>query len=270
MGRPAPPRRLFFVLEGRASSRYMDGPMQNRGTTCWTRLLCSLLAAGGAASILSAQTLTTSTDGEPRVDTPALVRALAGMRPDYARYIFSVRPLAPGVGRRLYMALVRPGATDPSGHGSAPFAGRGARNDIVYDEAAVASGHSAAWARLLLDHEYFHARHMAGVTRLPVARGDSLEVERHYNEAAAWGFNVAEARAGQYTGLREDEFREALDRLGEHYAALRTLLKDADPKRWSRLSELLSRPDRLIETADGPSAADRPRPSGLVRSSTIR
>src|SRR2546427_761787 len=78
------------------------------------------------------------------------------------------------------------------------------------------------------------------------------------------------ARAGQYTGLREDEFREALDRLGEHYAALRTLLKDADPKRWSRLSELLSRPDRLIETADGPSAADRPRPSGLVRSSTIR
>ena len=244
--------------------------MQNRGTTCWTRLLCSLLAAGGATSILSAQTLTTSTDGEPRVDTPALVRALAGMRPDYARYIFSVRPLAPGVGRRLYMALVRPGATDPSGHGSAPFAGRGARNDIVYDEAAVVSGHSAGWTRLLLDHEYFHARHMAGATRLPLARGDSLEMERHYNEAAAWGFNVAEARAGRYPGLREDEFREALDRLGEHYATLRALLKDADPKRWSRLSELLSRPERLIETADGSPSVNRPRPSGLAGSSTIR
>lgn len=224
--------------------------MQNRGTTFWTRLLCSFLAAGGAASILSAQTPTAPTAGEPRVDSPTLVRALATMRPDYMRYIFSVRPLAPGVGRRLYMALVRPGATDPGGRGSAPYAGRGARNDIVYDEAAVSSGHSVAWSRLLLDHEYFHARHMAGATLLPVARGDSLEVERHYNEAAAWGFNVAEARSGQYSGLREDEFREALDRLGEHYAALRTLLKDADPKRWSRLSELLSRPDRLIETAD--------------------
>src|SRR2546422_4611981 len=238
MGRPAPPRRLFFVLEGRASSRYMDGPMQNRGTTCWTRLLCSLLAAGGAASILSAQTLTTSTDGEPRVDTPALVRALAGMRPDYARYIFSVRPLAPGVGRRLYMALVRPGATDPTGHGSAPFAGRGARNDIVYDEAAVSSGHSVAWSRLLLDHEYFHARHMAGATLLPVARGDSLEVERHYNEAAAWGFNVAEARAGQYTGLRERSEEHTSELQSRLHLVCRLLLEKKKKKDGGTTREL--------------------------------
>src|SRR2546425_1113025 len=250
MDRPATTGCFLFGLEGRVPSRYMEGPMQNRGATCWTRLLCSLLAAGGAASIVSAQTMTAPADDDPRVDSPALVRALASMRPDYTRYIFSVRPLAPGIGRRLYMALVRPGATDPSVHGSAPFAGRGARNDIVYDQAAVVSGHSVAWTRLLLDHEYFHARHMAGATRLPVARGDPLEVERHYNEAAAWGFNVAEARAGQYPGLREDEFREALDRLGEHYAALRALLKDTDPKRWGRLSDLLSRPERLIETTD--------------------
>src|SRR2546428_7351130 len=112
------------------------------------------------------------------------------------------------------MALVRRGAPARGGGASARYAGRGARNDIVYDGAAVSSGHSVAWSRLLLDHEYFHARHMAGATLLPVARGDSLEVERHYNEAAAWGFNVAEARAGPYPGLREAEFREALDRLG--------------------------------------------------------
>jgi len=184
------------------------------------------------------------------------------------RYIFSVRPLAPGVGRRLYMALVRPGATDPGGRGSAPYAGRGVRNDIVYDEAAVSSGHSVAWSRLLLDHEYFHARHMAGATLLPVVHDEAPEVERHYNEAAAWGFNVAEARAGRYPGLRADEFREALDRLGEHYATLRALLKDADPERWSRIAELLRRPETLLTPAGAPPAAgvrlsaasDRERP----------
>jgi len=224
--------------------------MQKRGTACWTRLLPKLLAAGAAAGTLAGLAAAAPSDRDPRVDPPALVRALARLRPDYTRYIFSVRPLAPGVGRRLYMALVRPGATDPGRRGSAPNAGPGARNDIVYDEAAVLSGHSVAWRCLLLDHEYFHARHMAGATLLPVSRGDPLDVERHYNEAAAWGFNVAEARAGQYPGLREDEFREALDRLGEHYAALRALLKDAEPDRWSRISDLLRQPDRLIETAD--------------------
>src|SRR2546425_5148737 len=121
MDRPAMTGCFLFGLEGRVPSRYMEGPMQNRGATCWTRLLCSLLAAGGAASIVSAQTLTAPADDDRRVDSPALVRALASMRPDYTRYIFSVRPLAPGIGRRLYMALVRPGATDPSVHGSAPF-----------------------------------------------------------------------------------------------------------------------------------------------------
>ena len=224
--------------------------MQTHGSTRWTRPLRQFVVAGGAAVILAGQSVPARADGGLRLDSPSLVRALARLRPDYSRYIFSVRPLAPGVGGRVYMALVRPGATDPSGRGSAPYAGPGARNDILYDEAAVSSGHSIAWRYLLLDHEYFHARHMAGATLLPVARGDAAELERHYNEAAAWGFNVAEARAGQYPGLREDEFREALDRLGEHYTALRAILKDADPERWNRVSELLRRPDRLIETTD--------------------
>jgi len=188
------------------------------------------------------------------LDAPALVRTLSTLRPDYLLYVSSVRPLAPGVARRLYMALVRPGATDPAEKGSAPYAGPGARNDIVYDEASIAAGHSVAWRSLLLEHEYFHARHMAGATLLPVTRDRVPEIERHYNEAAAWGFNVAEARAGRYPGLREDEFREALDRLGEHYSALRALLRDSDPERWSRISELLRRPEDLLTTAGSPPA----------------
>jgi hypothetical protein len=192
------------------------------------------------------------------LDPPSLVRTLATLRPDYLRYISSVRPLAPGVARRLYMALVRPGAKDPAGVGSAPFAGPGARNDIVYDETSVASGHSTAWRSLLLEHEYFHARHMAGATLLPVVRGDVPEIGRHFNEAAAWGFNVAEARAGRYPGLRADEFREALDRLGEHYAALRALLKDVDPERWTLLSNFLREPASLLIAPDSASSAQAP------------
>ena len=236
--------------------------MQGRGSLRWKRLQKSLLAAGGAACIAAGEALAAPADDGPRLDPPALVRALATLRPDYTRYIFSVRPLAPGIGHRIYMALVRPGATDPAGRGSAPYAGPGARNDIVYDEAAIASGHSVAWRFLLLDHEYFHARHMAGATLLPLARGGPDAVERHYNEEAAWGFNVAEARAGRYPGLREDEFREALDRLSEHHAALRSLLKDADPKRWIRVSELLRRPAALLTSAGSPPSEAQRRPSG--------
>ena len=204
--------------------------------------------------------------GDRPIDPPALIRALARIHPDYGLYISSVRALPAGVGRRLYMALVRPGAEDPAGRDSAPLAGAGARNDIVYDEAAIAAGHTSAWRYLLLAHEYFHARHLAGGTLLPVARGSGVEIERHYNEAAAWGFNVAEARAGRYAGLRPDEFREALDRYGEHYAALKALLRKKDPERWRAVAGLLLQPDALIMTAGSPPPASPARPSGSGQS----
>jgi hypothetical protein len=223
--------------------------MPNQGKRRRTRIPTDLLAAAGALFLSAGVVLAAPADPGPQLDQQGLVRTLSLLRPDYPLYISSVRPLTPGVARRLYMALVRPGATDPAGKGSAPNAGPGARNDIVYDEASIATGHSVAWRSLLLEHEYFHARHMAGATLLPVARDGAPEIERHYNEAAAWGFNVAEARAGRYPGLRPDEFREALDRLGEHYAALRAILKDADPARWSRISELLHRPETLLTPA---------------------
>ena len=242
--------------------------MQIRGSSVWKRvsegLFTALTITCGVGVPLAAPV-----GGGPSLDPPTLMRALAAMRPDYTQYIDSVRPLAPGIARQIYMALVRPGATDPAGHGSAPYAGIGARNDIVYDEAAVTSGHSVAWRLLLLDHEYFHARHMAGATLLPVARGGQEALERHYNESAAWGFNVAEARAGKYPGLREDEFREALDRLAEHHAALRALLQDSDPARWWRISDLLRQPEALLTTAGSPPSEAPRRPSGPDRSTAI-
>jgi hypothetical protein len=183
------------------------------------------------------------------------------LRPDYRRYIGAVRPVAydgtptPG-GRGIYMALVRPGAGDPSRPESAPFAGPGVRNDVLYDTEAFREGRSAGWVLLLLDHEYFHARHLAGATSLPLPRGVSPEIERHFYEGAAWGFSVSEARAGRYPGLREDEFREALDRYGDHYAALRSASRTPEPDARRIYSDLLRRPPSLLMT-------DGSRPSGV-------
>ncbi len=227
-------------------------------------------APGAAASDIGGPTGDVSGPGsdigDHPIDPPALIRALALIHPDFGLYISSVRPLPAGVSRRLYMALVRPGAEDPAGRDSAPLTGMGARNDIVYDEAAIAAGHTPAWRYLLLAHEYFHARHLAQATLLPVARGSGIEIERHYNEAAAWGFNVAEARAGRYAGLRPDEFREALDRYGEHYAALKALLKREDPERWRTVAGLLAQPADLITTAGSPPSAGPEHPSGSGQS----
>lgn len=244
----------------------MKVPMQNARNVDWTRLPRILLLAAAAAFLVAADAVAADPAAVPALDPPALLRALATIHPDYRLYISSVRALPTGVSRRLYMALVRPGANDPAGRDSAPYAGAGARNDIVYDEAAIFLGHSPAWRTLLLAHEYFHARHLAEATLLPVVRGSGVKIERHYNEAAAWGFNVAEARAGRYPGLRPDEFREALDRQGEHYAALKALLKESDPERWGRIADLLRQPDALFTTAASPPPASPARPSGSGQS----
>ena len=196
----------------------------------------------------AAQTDRTAT----RVD-PAGV--LSAARPDYHSYISALRPMSGreqggAHGRTLYMALVRPGASDPSRTDSAPLAGPGVRNDVLYNPASIGPGRNPAWLKLLLDHEYFHARHLAGATSLPLPGKVSAEVERHYFEAAAWGFNVAEARARRYPGLRPSEFREALDRYGEHYAALRHLALKQYPDLWSGFSERLKKPSSFLKTID--------------------
>jgi hypothetical protein len=166
------------------------------------------------------------------------------------------------------MALVQPGATDPTRLTSAPLAGRGARNDIVFDPRAVMEGPSDAFRLLLLDHEYFHARHLAGATTVPAPRGLPADLQTRYSEAAAWGFNVAEARSGRYAGLRPDEFRQTLDRYRDHYAALRSLAAGRSDIAWSGISEALRRPDLRATAAPAPGVPARP--SALDRSPATR
>jgi hypothetical protein len=191
---------------------------------------------------------------------------LLSLHPDSAAYVESVRPLpqsADGSVAPVYMALVRPGAVDPTAPASAPFAGPGARNDILYDPGILAAGRSAGWTLLLLDHEYFHARHLAGATTLPLPRRTGAEVEHHYCEAAAWGYTVEQARAGRYPGLRPDEFREALDRYGDHYRALRSIAQGSEA--WSSLEAPLLQPAAFVRTLPSSPAGALSHPSGSGR-----
>lgn len=191
---------------------------------------------------------------------------LLSLHPDVATYVGSVRPLpesAAGTEPAVYMALVRPGADDPTAPASAPFAGPGARNDILYDPGILAAGRSAGWTLLLLDHEYFHARHLAGATTLPLPRRTGAEVEHHYCEAAAWGYTVEQARAGRYPGLRPDEFREALDRYGDHYRALRSIAQGSDA--WPSLEGPLLQPAAFVMTLPSSPPGALSHPSGSDR-----
>jgi len=230
---------------------------------CWTRCW------GGAAVILAGHCL-----ASPSLAFEAgAERALEIMRPDYRNYVGDIRPLtgkARGAASVLYMALVRPGASDPSRRENAPFLGPGALNDILYDPMLFETGASASWVRLLLDHEYFHARHLAGATCLPVPPPAPAPMEKHFFEAAAWGFNVAQARSGRYPGLSETEFREALDRYGEHYRALRTLTReDGGADAWESLSSRLRDPDSLLTTTGAAAPAAPAHLSGPGRSPAI-
>lgn len=238
--------------------------------------LASVLVAGTlalpAASLVPGATPAACAASGPGSLEPGSL--LGAIRPDYPRYIGHLRPLAAGAvdrieALRIYMALVRPGAADPVSPASAPFLGPGVHNDILYDAASLGGGRSAAWSSLLLDHEYFHARHLAGATSLPLPGRVAPDVERHFYETAAWGWNVAEARAGRYPGLRPGEFREALDRYGEHYAALRSLTRDSRPAAWASYSDLLRRPILLVTTIGSSPSGVPGRPSDSGRSSVI-
>jgi hypothetical protein len=194
---------------------------------------------------------------------------LAGLHPDYAAYVRAVRPIAsPSTPSEssVYMALVRPAAADPARRESAPFAGPGAKNDVLYDPAVLNGARSIGWVLLLLDHEYFHARHLAGATDMPLPLQSGAEIERHFLEAAAWGYTVSEARAGHYPGLREDEFREALDRYGDHYRALRELTQTDAPRLWTTLSDPLRGAIAAVRTAGSPPPAAPALPSAPDRS----
>jgi hypothetical protein len=225
------------------------------------------VAAAAIALLAPAQAAPDAPGSERPLDPAEIL--LSEMHPDYQAFVHAVHPMAdPAGAASVYMVLVRVDATDPLLPESAPFAGHGARNDILYDPGVLDGTRGEAWTMLLLDHEYFHARHLAGATALPLPLHTGASIERHFFEAAAWGYTVSEARAGRYPGLGEGEFREALDRYGEHYRALRTLTREASPALWSTLGDPL-RDVALVTTFGSASPAVPSRLSDPGRAPAI-
>jgi hypothetical protein len=241
-----------FSLEPGVSSPYLKAmPFRGKCRPAWLSGILTLAFATGSLPAFGSAPAMANTDPAEAV--------LGALHPDYLAWVQCVRPLQPGDGERasVYMALVRQGAGDVVSGASAPLLGAGARNDIVYDPAVLGAGRSVAWVQLLLDHEYFHARHLAGGSIVPLPSGLPPAAARHYYEAAAWGYTVARARSGAYPGLSENEFREALDRYGDHARALRQMTGRAFPETLLAHALLSGSPAPSAAAPEPLSARDR-------------
>jgi hypothetical protein len=163
----------------------------------------------------------------------AFLQILREMHPDYSAFVREVRG---GETRRhpegILAGLVRPGGEDPGDPGDAPQAGTGARNDIIVYDDTFRTGASPAWQRLIVDHEYFHAKHLSQAADPPVVDFGDSGVNRHYYEAAAWGYNVDRIERGSYPGLTRAEERRARALFLEHGAAFERWVRRAQESAW--------------------------------------
>ena len=169
-----------------------------------------------------------------------LEKLLETMHPDFRRYIRAVRPSPPGsAAADLYLALVRPHGRDPRLPGDRPRSGAGERYDLLVFPGASGPGISRAWSRLLVDHEYFHARHLARASGLPQPMFESHAANHHFHEALAWNQSLQRLTAGNYGALPPRRVREARQRYAEHRRALAQYVKKKQPSVWPYYVTLL-------------------------------
>jgi len=209
------------------------------GRSAWT-----LLFSGMAVAVLTGAAPPTSGAGDD------FEMILASLHPDYAAYVGSIRT---GPGHlhpaNLYMGLVREGGRDPSCRTDAPVAGWGIRNDIVVYADSREADRSLGWAMLLIDHEYFHARHLARGDRTPVPSFAEREATRHYFEAVAWGYNLTQADDGDYPTLTHADYAEAFRNYSLHFEAFRDYILRHDRPAWAYYQRFLPDPatfDRIL------------------------
>ena len=170
-------------------------------------------------------------------------KLLRDLRPDYARFVGKIRV---GESRfhpaNLYMGLVRDGGRDPNRIEDAPALGRGVRNDIIVYADSREAGRTLGWAMLLIDHEYFHARHLARGDRTPVPAFGDPEIDRHYYEAVAWGYNLAQADEDEYPTLTHADYLEAFRNYSMHFEAFRDYVLRHDRTAWAHYRRFLPDP----------------------------
>jgi hypothetical protein len=201
------------------------------GRSCWFFLALAAFAAVARAA------------GVPVATGDDFQKILASMHPDYPQYVGAIRN---GETRfhpaNLYMGLVRSGGKDPNRLQDAPLIGFGVRNDIIVFADSRDAGRSLGWAMLLIDHEYFHARHLARGDNTPVPSFGDPEVDRHYYEAVAWGYNLAQADEDEYPTLTHADYLEAFRNYSMHFEAFRDYILRHDRTAWAHYHRFLPDP----------------------------
>lgn len=178
---------------------------------------------------------------------------LAILHADHARWIGRIRTATGGGG--LYAGLVRPGGRDPRDPDDAPVPGPGRVHDLVLFPEAFGPNRTAAWVALIVDHEYFHARHLSGGFAVPLVSFDG-RADRHYLEALAWGWVLGRSRDGAYGPMPSSERREVEVMYREHREAFRRFVLERQPSAWAHYGRFLREEDagpvRLTSVASAP------------------
>jgi hypothetical protein len=197
---------------------------------------------------------------QPEVTPSQVAAMLAALHPDYTLFIGDVRygstRLRPAT---LYAGLVRRGGRDPRDPDDGPDIGRGVRNDLVIYADTFEAWRTTAWRLLLLDHEYFHARHMARRTDAPAVGFGQPRADADYREALAWGYVLGRAREGVYGALSAAERAEAAERYREHFTAFRGYVRRLQPSAWAHYGRFLPEPGSALTRAGAaPGAGTAP------------
>ncbi|MCZ6670003.1 MAG: hypothetical protein O6947_03130, partial [Acidobacteria bacterium] len=206
-------------------------------------VLASIIAAAVAILAVHLYALPPNALGMGETATQ-LTTMLTSMRPDASQYVRKIRK----VPRRRYppthyMALVRPGGTDPFQPADAPQAGRKQRNDILFYADSFGLERSTAWRLILLDHEYAHAKHLSERLGSPLVTFGSPAVDRHYFEAIAWGHSLQEAARGSYGTLHRRDWTEMRGNFKRHLKALKRFIDRRQPTAWLYYSGFFPDPE---------------------------
>jgi hypothetical protein len=184
--------------------------------------------------------------GSPVSEARRLEELLDTMHPDHGRYVRAVRPAPSGAAAsHLYLGLVNPRGRNPMRATDVPLPGAGRRYDLLVFPGSPAW--TEPWTRLLLDHEYFHARHLARGDQIPRPTFDKPGANHHFQEALAWGYSVRRAAAGAYGNLTRKRQQEALQRYREHRRAFARYVRKRQPAVWEYYARLLPEPSSLEE-----------------------
>lgn len=210
---------------------------------CGAATLALLVSIVMPASSLTASPRSPSPTPEARRD-PADPRAiLRALHSDFESYIHAIRILTETQASvspdALYSGLVRIGGVDPGLRADAPAGGRGMRNDVVLFASALDPARAPAWRRLILDHEYFHARHLAEGWRTPLVDFGDARVNHDFYEAVAWGYVLQRGQDGVYGDLPAADMREVRALYQRHFQAIRAFILERQPSAWAHYGRFM-------------------------------